>query len=240
MHCSPSTLPLVATLFASLTLAGCGAPAEPQDDATLIIRGSVGAPSANGPAHSSQGVSPDALTGDPASLTLNLYQLYIGAQGDCSDLALLDDHGTTPIAFDLAENPVLFSASPADGAYGCVAFVMSDLVRVIPSTSFGGCEAGKEYVADVYRQGQSGLRDISGTYLTGTGTDEAPHNDIITLILTRNPTAAVQQGYSTHQIIPLASPLVVPGTSTFYWNGEGSVVSEQGRCGVYPGQPEFL
>ena len=41
---------------------------------------------------------------------------------------------------------------------------MSDLVRVSPAQSFGACEAATEYVADVYREGQAGYRDVNGFY----------------------------------------------------------------------------
>jgi hypothetical protein len=238
MHRSPSPLPLVATFLGSLALAGCGAPADPQNDASLIIRGSAGSPS-TGPARTPQGVPPGALTGNPASITLELYKLYLGAKTDCSDLSLVEDYGTTAIGFDLVKEPVLFSASPADGTYGCLAFVMSDQVRVIPDSSFGACAGGTQYVADIYGAGQVGYRDVNGIYATGSGTDEVPVADIVTLILSRNPTAAMEQGYSTHQIVPLGAPLVVPGTSTFYWNGGGTVISWNGYCGVNPGMPEF-
>ncbi|MEO7331125.1 MAG: hypothetical protein ABI193_21290 [Minicystis sp.] len=240
MHRSSTFIPFATTLFTTLALAGCGAPADPQSEASLVIRGSAGTPRTDGPARSPQGVPPGALVGDPASLKLSLYKLYIGTQTDCSDLALVDDHSTTPLDVDLVDDPILFSGSPLDGTYGCVAFVMSDLVRVQPTQSFGACDAGTEYVADIYRAGQADFRDVDGLYTTGTGTDEVPSSDIVTVILSRDPTAAAAQGYSTHQILPLGSPLIVPGTSTFYWNGNDSVISANGSCGVNPGQPEFL
>lgn len=58
--------------------------------------------------------------------------------------------------------------------------------------------------------------------------------------MTTNPEAVVAAGFSGHQSVPLESPLVVPAQSTFYWNGEGSVTTEDGRpCGLQPGQPAF-
>lgn len=238
MHRSSSLVSLAAALVASLALAGCGASPDPQSDDALVIRGSAGSPSA-APGAAPQGIPPGSLTGNPAAIKLGLYKLYLGARSDCSDLQLIEDYGSTALEIDLAQNPILFSANPPDGAYNCVAFRMSDLVRVSPAQSFGACEAGTEYVADVYREGQAGYRDVNGFYSTGRGTDSDPQEDAITIVLSRDPTAAIDQGYSAHQVIPLAASLVVPGTSTFFWNGNGTVVSEAGQCGIYPGHPEF-
>ena len=66
------------------------------------------------------------------------------------------------------------------------------------------------------------------------------HHDDGDLALVHGDPAAVQaRGYSPHQIIALTSDLVVPGQSTFYWNGAGSVVSEGGGCYINPGIPSF-
>lgn len=59
-------------------------------------------------------------------------------------------------------------------------------------------------------------------------------------MITTDTTAAIAPGFSSNQTIALASPLVVPGQSTFYWNGQGSVTTVDGfPCGLQPGQPAF-
>ncbi len=32
---------------------------------------------------------------------------------------------------------------------------------------------------------------------------------------------------------------ILPAAMTFYWNGDGTVVGESGRCSIEPGHPSF-
>lgn len=60
------------------------------------------------------------------------------------------------------------------------------------------------------------------------------------MVLTTNTESAIVRGFSPNQVIPLQHSLVVPAATTFYWNGEGSVVSvESYPCSLQPGRPTF-
>lgn len=233
--------PVIVTLLASFALAGCSPSPSPEESSAdaLIIRGSAGSPPASAGEHEPMSLPPDVMTGNPASISIDLYALYLGTSPDCSDLALVEDYGTTAKTVDLADGPVLFSGNPASGSYGCVAFRMSDLVRIRPAVSFGSCDPGTLYTSDVYRDGETDWLDADGNSIIGHGTDDAPAEDQVTLFLTRDPHQAAANGWSTHQLLQLGSDLVVPGTSTFYWNGDDTIVSANGSCGVNPGRPEF-
>ena len=103
----------------------------------------------------------------------------------------------------------------------------------------GACVAGTEYPGDIYRAGETDWKDIDLNQIIGSGTDSVPVDDHVTIVMTRDTAAAIARGFSTHQVIDLASDLIAPGQSTFYWNGQGSVVDEGGQCGVNPGHPSF-
>jgi hypothetical protein len=212
---------------------------------SLTIMGAAGAPpTAVAPSlsgHGPFGSPPDTtlLHGDPASLTIGMYGLWISTHDDCSSPMLVDDNGTTAVDKDLAVNPVLFTGNPPDGSYRCVMIKMSDVLRMVPDSSFGSCVAGTEYSGDIYREGQSDWKDVNGNTIIGTGTDSLPVDDHVTIFMTRDTTAAIARGISTNQTIALGSDLVVPTASTFYWNGTGSVVSGGGQCGINPGNPSF-
>jgi hypothetical protein len=178
-------------------------------------------------------------TGDPAALRIGVYALYISPNADCSSPVLVQDYGATPHLTDFVGNPVLFTGSPAAGAYQCVAVKMSDVIRVVPDTTFGVCVAGTEYAGDIYREGQSDWKDVDLNSIVGTGTDSMPADDRVTLIMTRDTAAAQARGFSTNQVLTLSSDLVVPAQSTFYWNGQGTVTDDGGQCGVNPGHPSF-
>lgn len=218
------SLPFTAVLFAACT-------SSSSPSAEFTVRGSAGAPPAPAAAL--------MATGDPAALRIGVYALYISPNADCSSPVLVQDYGATPHVTDFVGNPVLFTGSPAVGAYQCVAVKMSDVIRVVPDTTFGVCVAGTEYSGDIYREGQSDWKDVDLNSIVGTGTDSVPADDRVTLIMTRDTAAAQARGFSTNQVLTLSSDLVVPAQSTFYWNGQGTVTDDGGQCGVNPGHPSF-
>jgi hypothetical protein len=217
-------LPVTAVLFAA-----CSSSSSPSADFT--VRGSAGSP----PALRASLMD----TGDPASLRIGVYALYISPNADCSSAVLVQDYGMTPHLTDFVGNPVLFTGSPDAGAYQCVAVKMSDVITVSPDTTFGVCVAGTQYSGDIYREGETDWKDINLNPIVGTGTDSVPADDQVLIVMTRDTTAAQMRGFSTSQVLTLSSDLVVPAQSTFYWNGQGTVTDEGGQCGVNPGHPSF-
>lgn len=226
---------LALALIAGAALSGCVAdPTAPE--ATLVVRGSAHAPVAS-PAASPLGVG--GLAGDPASVSLGLYALHVSTSADCSDPVLVQHHGADPVLVDLMEEPLLFSGSPPEGSYSCVVLTMSDVIGMRPASSFGDCVAGEAYQGDIYRDGDSSWKDLAGAAVVGHGSSEDPVSDPVSLFLTRDPDAVRALGLSPHQTLLLGADLVVPGQSTFFWDGRDTAVSEGGGCHVQPGAPTF-
>jgi hypothetical protein len=229
----------------TLVLAACSGDGSTASAPNLTVMGSAGAPPALSvtgkvSSRSAPSYSPGALTGDPAAIRIGMYALWISANGDCSDPTLVQDYGLAGSVKDFAQSPVLFSAAAVEGSYECLLIRMSDVVSFSPATTFGNCTAGTDYEMDIYRVGETDWRDADLNPITGTGTDSVPSNDRVTLVITTDTTAAITRGFSSNQTVHLASPLVVPNASTFYWNGEGSVTSEDPwPCGLNPGAPAF-
>jgi hypothetical protein len=231
-----------------LALAACsGEGAVAGSDPNLTVTGSAGAPPAlfagttarMKPSFSLFGGSP-VTTGDPAAVRIGMYALWISPNGDCSSPVLVQDYGSAGSVKDLVQSPVLFSADATEGSYECLLIRMSDVIGFTSATTFGNCTAGTDYVGDIYREGESDWKDADLNPITGTGTDELPSDDRVTLVMTTDTTAALARGFSPNQTLLLGSPLVVPTASTFYWNGEGSVISEGSwPCGLNPGRPAF-
>ncbi len=140
---------------------------------------------------------------------------------------------------EFVSNPVLFTGSPAAASYPCVMMVMSDVIAMQPATSFGACVAGTEYLGDIYRDGDSSWVDVNMNQVIGTGSDSFPVDNHVTIFMSTDTAAALARGISDNQLISLGSDLIVPGQSTFYWNGEGSVVTNGVECGINPGRPTF-
>ena len=233
----------------STLLAACSEGTTTGSSPELTIKGSsqaapAAAVAANiAPVYSMAGPG-ETPVGDPASMFIGIYALYISANADCSDPVLLVDNGSTPVPKDYATNPVLFTGTPAAGTYQCLIFRMSDVIRFTSAVTSGNCATDVAYEQDIYREGQNDWLDIDGNVIPATGTDAAPLDDKVFVYIAADTAAVMARGYSPNQIVQLHSNLVVPSTATFYWNGTNSITSwddGQGRtgCGLNPGQPEF-
>lgn len=222
----------LALVAAVASLAACSTPlAEASNSLTVHGAGTAPASAALSAARMS-GPNPDALTGAASSVTIRMYALWISTHGDCSVPVLVQTYGEAGEDKDFMENPVLFAGQPAVGAYQCVMFRMSDVLRMKPATTFGACIANAEYAGDIYRDGESDWKDVDLNSVTGHGTDEIPVDDHVTIFFTRDTAAARLRGISTNQLVQLESDLVVPAQSTFYMDAHDAVQTDGTYCGL--------
>ena len=210
----------------------------PNADAALTVYGAGSAPG-NAPSFAPDDLPPGALTGGAASLNLNVYALWISKHADCSEPVLVQQYSAAGVEKDFMQHPVLFTGSPENGAYQCVVFKLSDVIKVKPATTFGACVQGTEYAGDIYRDGENDWVDVNLNPVVGHGTDEVPVDDHVTIFMSRNPSAAIARGASEHQVLELQANLVVPAHSTFVMDASNRVVSYQGQCGMMPPTPTF-
>jgi hypothetical protein len=230
---------LVVTLAFASTIAGCSTtPSGPDTGAALTVYGTgAAAPAAVAPL---TGETPDdAIFGAASSLTIRLYALWISPNTDCSAPVLVQQYSAAGTDKDFMLNPVLFQGTPSSGSYQCVMLKMSDVLRMKPSTSFGACAAGVEYSGDIYRDGESDWKDVNMATVVGTGTDEVPIDDHVTIFMTTDPAAALARGISEHQLVALLSPMVVPGQNTFVMDASHAVMSSGANCGLEKIEPSF-
>lgn len=234
---------LLAAVVATLAMIACGDATSPSAPAaTLIVTGAAAAPAtvANLLNVSASPTDTMVTNGDPSSIRVGVHTLWISQNADCSVPQLVQDHGPSAVQADLMVNPVLFSGSPANGTYACLLIKMSDVVQFRSASTFGTCQPDVDYRQDIYRDGESDWKDANLNPIIGHGTDGLPVDDQVTIVLTTSPQSAVARGFSQNQVLPLQNPLSVPAASTFYWNGQGTVTSLDGRpCGLEPGRPTF-
>ena len=178
-----------------------------------------------------------ARAGDPSLFKLGFYRLYMSSATDCSGPNLLHNYGTRT-DFDLLTSPTLFSLTGAPvGTYFCLIMRISDILEFVPVADDGPCVAGTTYHTDSYRAGETDWLDVNGSSIIGTGTDASPMDDKVDIFFSTNPAAVIGRGYSPSQVSVLGSHAIVPGTSTFYWDGSGGVVDDGGTCRMDPGTP---
>jgi hypothetical protein len=226
--------------------------------ASLTVRGglSAGTPSgarvqnarlALGP-RSGHTLGPGQIAGNPASLQVGTYALYISTNGDCSNATLVEDYGAQAKVKDFVQNPTLFTGSPPTGSYRCIGVKMSDVLSVRPATTFGSCDSTVTYPESIYNLDNTSLtdssnyfRDIDGKAIVPLGTNANPIAEPVLIVFTLDTTAAYQRGFTHGQVIVLGAPLMVPSTETFVWGGNGSVLSDSASatCNVNPGRPTF-
>ncbi len=143
---------IVIVSAASLLLLGCGN----HGDATFTLKGSANRPSSAITRLGSIGIPQlqgGTVIGDPASLTIKMYSLYVSANEDCSSPVLVTDHGSSGAEKDFSAGPTLFEGTPANGTYKCLIVNMSDWLK-FKSNSVGPlCNLTTEYDMDIYRDG---------------------------------------------------------------------------------------
>jgi hypothetical protein len=234
-----------------LVLAACSSDGTaPSASPTLTIKGGTHTSAAFrggrlSPRAASFAVAPADTAGDPSSIKVGMYALWISQNADCSNAVLVQDNGATAQYKDFVAAPTLFTGTPPAGSYKCLGIKMSDVIRFESARAFAQCATNTEYAIDIYRGDNSAdpsgvFKDIDLNPITASGTDAAPVDDHVTIIMTRDPAAAVARGFSANQVMPLGSDLVVPGSSTFVWGGAGTVRGVGAwPCGLEPGSPSF-
>ena len=229
-----------AFVAAALSLGACSTSSTATgttDTPALVVYGS-GAPIASlQAAMMGGGDDSNAVHGPAGSITLTMYAMYISTNADCSNPVLVQDLGSSGTDKNFMANPVLFTGTPAAGTYHCLMFDMSDLLHMTPAANTGSCVAGTDYAGDIYHDGETDWKDVHGNSIVGTGTNEVPHADRVTIFITSDTSAAIARGMSGNQTIPLASDLIVPGQSTFHIDASSAVVSNGVECGLNP--PKF-
>lgn len=157
----------------------------------------------------------------PSFFEVGMLEMRLTTNADCSEPFVTVFAGSTPTLFDFVAEPEIARVDdlPA-GSYTCVAFRVSDHLRYRTAASEGACTSGTTYTQDIYRAGNEGVafRDPSGAVITARGTTAAPVEDFVWAYNSTTPDAVTARGYSSNQVGLLASPLVVPGSTTFYWS----------------------
>jgi hypothetical protein len=231
----------IAFGIAAFALAACSSSPTGGSEANLIVRGSSHPVGASIRVQGQDSGWTETIVGDPASMSITMYDLYLSPNADCSEAFLAQSYGTDGEARDFTQSPTLFQASVPAGSYPCVAIRMSDVIGFTPASSGGGCQAGTAYTGDIYRtDSDSSLwRDIHGNPIPATGSDSVPSNDHVTVIFTTDTLAAFSAGFSPDQTIWLAHQLVAPTSATFVWDATNAIVTDGTRCGMNPGVPSF-
>lgn len=230
---------LAGSLFLVL-LSGCGSAS------TFLIYGSNSASS--GRSAVSRGKlrlasSCDGCSGSPETMILKIYAVYLSTHEDCSSPILVVDNGSTPVANDLSNNPVLIQASPPDGDYPCMILKISDNLTFRPdaeaSAAFPAiCPSNSDAVFDIYRtdSGDS-WKDLDGNVIAPSGTISSPGDDTVFVFASTNVSALLTGPFAPdpNQTQELTGSLTVPGQATFYVDFSGGVKGDDDRCSIEGG-----
>ncbi len=246
-----SVLRSFAAVATMVVCASCSDSKSPSDPGTtggvLVVRGSA---SATASATASVVASMPAASGTPASrldlspsrFDVGLLEMRLSGSTACTAPYVVVFARTTPGVIDLVASPEIARASGlAAGSYPCVLLRLSDLLRYRASRSEGSCVGGTEYLQDFYRAGNEivAFRDPDGAVLAARGTDATPVEDFVWTFLSTSPSAVIARGYSPSQVNPLSTPLVVPGTTTFFIDATNAIKTSMSKCEIQFGLAGF-
>lgn len=190
-------------------------------------------------------ILPRALSGSPTSLILQIYALYISPNADCTNAVRILNNGNTPQPVDVYAANTLFSGVVTANTYNCIAIEMSDVIsyRVDATavTDHSECvSTSTTHTGDLYRDGESddGLwKNTIGTGIDATGSFSSPSADRIFTFATTSTSAAISGSLGLHpnQLLDLTSPLVVPGSATFFADFTDGIEGNGGVCAIEGG-----
>lgn len=88
--------------------------------------------------------------------------------------------------------------------------------------------AGVETTTDVYRAPDTDFRDLAGAAIPARGTRAVPVADIVYFFATTHGAAATGRagGPSATQVLPLATPMIVPGQTTLYVDATNGMLGD--------------
>ncbi len=186
--------------------------------------------------------------GSVTSYKIKFYRFWVSTNEDCTSLQLIGDHGTSGKEFEITEGPTLFSGSPADGTYKCVAFEMEDTFTLVPDATAAGslpglCVAGTSTQQDIYRAdggtqptGTNVFKDVDGNAITAhgdqSGSTNSPVSDKVFILASTNISAVTARGFSPNQLVTLTNSMVVPGQVTFTLDLLNHIEYSTVRCGM--------
>jgi hypothetical protein len=229
--------PLASLLVLALLACGGSSSTGPDPDPTtgeLIVRASGSATATL--------TQPALRPVDAASFEVGFVEMRISANADCSAPYQTVFTGSTPNRVDVLTNPqIARTTGLTRGTYPCVALRVSDILRYAPATTEGACVSGVVTNHDFFRAGNEPVpfRDLAGAVIPARGARGAPVEDLVWVFISTNEAAVQARGYADNQIVLLSSPLVVPGTTTFYWDLSGALGPQSGFCETVGGSIGF-
>jgi hypothetical protein len=162
-----------------------------------------------------------ALTTTPTSLTLTLFQVWVGTKSDCAGLSLVyDNPSATPV--NIVSNPTFGTADVPNGTYSCVVWQIGDNFGYTAqnTTDDNACVASTAYTMDTFHGAVNGPGDIdhtvspAGVTTDGHGTDVAPVAEKMYVYFSTVGTYTNGPNMGPTNAFNISAPWVVNGSAT--------------------------
>ena len=168
----------------------------------------------------------------PSSVQIKVKQVMISTSSDCSSPVSVNVNAS-PVYEELTANPTLLSGAIAAGTYKCLMIDMSSLIKYTPATGDGAsCVAGTQVTRDLCRQSTFAIPGGGTGSCTGTAPDDGVES-YFWIYFSTTGNSSTSSGQTPSTAMPLASPLVVNGSSavTFVADFDGKLVSDTDGSG---------
>jgi len=168
------------------------------------------------------------IDGDPTSVKIKAYKIYLAQNANCSNPVLVGDKTATAVYQELlgATKPTLFTASSVTpGTYNCMIMKVSDVFKFTPNAtavanSGGLCTANTEVSFDIHKTEIPDELwydlDTHGTN-TGAGTFATAVEQTVFLYASTNPGAITANNslIASTQVFPaMPNPVVITAGQT--------------------------
>jgi hypothetical protein len=156
-----------------------------------------------------------AEIGSPQSVKIKFYEFWISPNADCSDMTQIYNE-TSPSYQDVVVGPTFGSPTVTNGTYPCVAYKISDVVKLTPNfnSDSGNCQTGVEITRDLFRGGDVS-QSPTGTVINGSGTNPSSQvENTMYIYLATSGNNTTNTGQIPSQPALLTTPFVVSGATT--------------------------
>ncbi len=152
----------------------------------------------------------------PSEVNIKIYKLWVSRDANCNNLTLIYNNPNATYQ-NMVAGPEFGEIDVANGAYTCVAWLMSDIISYRPVANDGNdCVANTLYTRDLFRSdnGSGSHTCPDGTVKTGSGTNASPVEDGMCIYLSVSGSNDNEAGHSPSLPFVMGSPFIVNSNKT--------------------------
>ena len=175
--------------------------------------------------------------GDPESLNVTVFRLWLSPNADCSEKVLVRNYGSDGNSVNVLKDYGLAGATPPEMEVRCVILKVSDNIVFVPNAAAVAanpiCIANKAYTVDLYRTDSSApsFVDEEGVAVAARGTvATAVEDQLVYFFTTSTASLSSSLNPNAQQMFQLSGALSTEAKLYFYADFNGLVDNLSSKC----------